>query len=88
MLDLIVGALLGYLFGWFISGKKEGEPGLIHWEWSVRNTCIHLHHWLVFTILLIIYANLNVVIYPPVAGFLLGGIVHGLTYSDWYVFIS
>ena len=61
--------------------KKTGEPGLIHWKWFINTFKIHLHHWIVMIILLMIYLYVcgdNFLI----IGFLIWGVMHGLTYSD------
>lgn len=81
MLNLILSGILGYLFGDFIGGKKTGEPGRLHWEWFIKNCKIHLHHWIIMSLNLLIYicfgGDKELII-----GFLLGGTIHGLTYSD------
>lgn len=85
-MEFISGILCGYLFGCFIGGKKEGEPGNIHFEWFIQKTKLHIHHWIIFSLLLIIYfcfCNTNMFI----TGFLSGGIIHGFTYNDWYKII-
>ena len=84
---LLVGILIGYLFGKYIGGKKEGDEGLIHWGWFMRTFKIHLHHWIIMSVILCVYlvvlcdyvgCDVNMLI----IGFLLGGIMQGLTYSD------
>ena len=87
-MEFVTGSLAGYLFGCFIGGKKEGEPGRIHWEWFIQKTNIHLHHWIIFTILLIVYMCMNDRPSYYITGFLSGGIIHGLTYNDWYKIIT
>lgn len=77
-----IGLISGYIFGNYIGGEREGEPGRIHWEFFLNTFKIHLHHWIVMSVLLIIYLlciqnNDTIII-----GFLLGGITQGLTYSD------
>lgn len=52
----------------------------------VHRYIIHLHHWLLCVIFLIILACIPILRDSAVlAGFLVGGLVHGLTYPDWYV---
>jgi hypothetical protein len=86
-MEFTAGILSGYLFGCFIGGKTEGEPGRLHFEWFIQNTRVHLHHWLVFLIILIIYILSYKGNSSFIKGFLIGGITHGLTYDDWYEII-
>ena len=81
-MNFILGLLFGYLFGWFICGSKECEPV----EIRISQTKIHIHHWMFFLVLLIIYSRFYN-IYTFIPGFLLGGIIHGFTYNDWYKII-
>lgn len=80
-----ISSIVGYKFGEFIGGKTEGERGRLHWEWRLQDTTFHLHHWIVMSLLLIAYMlfvkqnEYDMLI----TGFLLGGIIHGLTYKDW-----
>lgn len=68
--------------------KKEGERGGLHQEWTINKIKIHLHHWLVMFVILLIYINAVNKPNQLVIGFLIGGIAHGLTYSDWYKIIT
>lgn len=51
----------------------------------INNKTIHIHHWLIHTIALLVYLkfyrNRNLF----VIGIIVGGILHGLTYEDWYI---
>ena len=87
-MEFILGVLMGYLFGVFIGGEKEGDIGRIHWEWFIQKTRIHLHHWMVFSMLLLIYATMCDNMNMFIQGVLAGGIIHGLTYDDWYKIIK
>jgi len=84
---MYIGIILGYVFGVFIGGKSEGERGRIHFEWFLQKTRLHIHHWIVFLLLLIlymyIYGSMDII-----SGFFIGGIIHGLTYNDWYKIIE
>jgi hypothetical protein len=88
MFSMIIGFIFGYLFGIFIGGKAEGERGRIHWDWWLDNCKIHLHHWIIMTIILVIFElnafrfNLTKSQSEFIISFLLGGIIHGLSYSD------
>tara|TARA_B110000046_G_scaffold71921_1_gene79789 strand:+ start:494 stop:757 length:264 start_codon:yes stop_codon:yes gene_type:complete len=83
-MEFIVGTVTGYLFGCFIGGDTEGVHGRIHFEWFIRATGLHLHHWLIFLLILIVHMLVYDEWNPYVDGFLTGGIIHGLTYRDWY----
>ena len=98
MIDVLFGCILGFLFGKLISGAKEGEPGLIHWGWFIKKTNLHLHHWMICSVLLFIYL---MYVGPPkancvrskyaddlIVGFLFGCIAHGLTYKDRFDIIQ
>lgn len=79
---LFIGIILGYIFGYIVSGKSEGEKGLIHCNWCIETFKIHLHHWIIMSIILAYYLiyvenKSNIII-----GFLIGGIIHGLSYKD------
>ena len=84
----VIPLILGYGFGSFIGGKKEGEPGRVDLEWmspNINGHIIHIHHWFTFTIIILIllrFDRLN----EPIFWFLLGGIIQGLTYNDWHTF--
>lgn len=74
----------GYLVANFLAGKKEGEEGIIK---SIRfragEFIIHLHHWLLGIFFLIIFTYFgwyNSVVY----GFVIGIILQGFTYKDFY----
>jgi len=51
----------------------------------LRKRTIHLHHWMYSSILLVITITLGGGILDTLysKGFLLGGIVQGITFSDW-----
>ena len=85
---ILIGFILGWIFGNIIGGKSSGKKGLIHWDWFLDTFKIHLHHWIIMIIILIMYiiileesndqANYN----SYIVGFLLGGIAQGLSYKD------
>ena len=87
-MDIATGLVIGFGFGEIIGGRKEGDIGLLHFEWKVGRRKIHAHHWLVSLIVLIIYFS---VVQQPnrfVVFVILGTIAHGFTYGDWHRFIS
>ena len=84
ILLVLVGALAGYLVAEYVAGKDEGEAGKVKSiRIRVREYVLHVHHWL--------YASVALVVLPPdighkafVEAFLVGIIIQGLTYSDFY----
>ena len=84
---LILGLLIGFFVARFDSGKKEGNEGsLKSIQFNVGKYRIHIHHWFIASIILIILIMLdfyNDLIY----GLLIGLIIQGLTYRDFYKFI-
>ena len=73
--------MIGFLVANIFAGKKEGrKPRLIL---KTRNHNYHLHHWiiaLVILIFLIVLKYFNDFVY----GVLIGVIIQGLTYKDFY----
>lgn len=78
---LFFGVISGVVFSIIISGKSEGKKGLIHWQYFIDMTGFHIHHWMIMLIILIISHSYE---YQLVNGFLIGGIIHGLTYDDCF----
>ena len=89
---LPIGLSCGYGFGAFIGGETEGVQGRLHWEFFLNTTKIHLHHWIVMSFVLIIYLTFIEPCYKTynqlIIGFLLGGIIHGLSYTDRFKIIG
>jgi cell division protein FtsW (lipid II flippase) len=102
--QLLIGGVLGYTITNFVSGKSEGEKGLIDFNWVTKPFKIHLHHWIIFSIILLCIFVFVFVFsenkhekkyenkydtqtyeknkYNLIIGFLIGGIIQGLTYTD------
>lgn len=85
--EVILWTLIGYLFGTIIGGENEGVPGRFHWQWFIDKTSLHLHHWLIASMFLFVYISLDGE-KESIYGFLIGCIIHGLGYNDWYVIIE
>ncbi|GEM_PF-1312255 len=60
------------------TGRFQVFPVL---RFRIFNRVIHLHHWLSFSIILILsfFISMGIVDYIVTKGLLLGGIIHGLT---------
>ena len=60
-------------------------------QWNrvqVGTTTLHLHHWLLCVLALLVLTCVPVLRDSAVlAGLLVGGLVHGLTYPDWHVVV-
>ncbi len=56
----------------------------------VKGKIFHLHHWMHFSIIFLISVIVNngVLSLPVTKGLLLGGIIQGLTFTDWKRIIS
>ncbi len=84
---LILGILIGFLIAKIFSGKKTGEEGKIKsLKFNVKNFTIHIHHWFIATLILVLLVLIkfyNDLVY----GFLLGLIIQGITYPDFYKII-
>lgn len=85
---LIVNIFVGYFIAWFFAGSKKGEQREFKsLKFPIRNYKIHLHHWFISSIFLITLLILNFyndIIY----GLLIGLIIQGLTYKDFYKIIK
>lgn len=83
--------IFGYYITNFFSGKSEGEQGIVKsLIFQFGGYTVHLHHWFVLLMLLLglIYVwyrgGIGERTLYVIGGLLIGGIVQGLTYSDWY----
>ena len=63
MLILIIFIIIGFVFAKVLSGKKEGEEGIVKsLKITLGDYILHVHHWLwslliIFILLLIHYYN-------------------------------
>jgi hypothetical protein len=84
MILILVGAIAGYLVAEYLAGKDEGDCGKVKsLRIKVKEYVLHVHHWLC--------ASVALVVLPPDVGnktvieaFLVGIIIQGLTYRDFY----
>jgi hypothetical protein len=85
----IFGFIISYIFFSLILQNREKTKPKIwnNLEIKILNgKCLHFHHWIIFSILLIILIicrnNFNKNYYLFLLGFCLGGIFQGLKYKD------
>ena len=50
-----------------------------------KKRSIHIHHWMTYSIILILSLTLNTAVFDSLfsKGFLIGGILQGLSFPDW-----
>lgn len=92
ILPPVFGYLIGFFFSFITSGPGEGKEGVLKNIYiSLGSRTILLHHWIysvvIVTLLVCIQAKFKFI--PPtiflfIISFLLGVIVQGLIYNDWY----
>jgi hypothetical protein len=88
--QLFLGSIWGFLITKFLAGKRPGEKGkMFSIILKLKNYQLHLHHWLIGIGLFFTNLQLNFLPLPYFSnGFLVGLIVQGLTYPDWYLIIK
>ena len=76
--------VVGFVFAKLLSGKKEGDIGIVpSLRFSYKQYIIHIHHWIWGCLLLLVLFALDY--YSDfIYGFLIGLIIQGLTYRDFY----
>jgi hypothetical protein len=82
-------AIAGFLLARFFAGEEAGEKGKLGvLRIHVKDYVIHLHHWLYGGVLIIGFHHFFAAHpWPHEAifyGFLVGVVIQGLTYSDFY----
>lgn len=79
--------IIGYIAARFIAGAKAKERGRFpSIAFSLRGYKIHLHHWLIFTSVLVAALIFQFSVFPHEIfyGFLGGVVIQGVTfYEDW-----
>ncbi len=87
-IQLLTGILLGYLIYMILCPlpTKQCYFSLNQLQFGVYN--IHVHHWLLSLMGLLILKIYNIKINDIVKGILMAGIIHGIMeYDDWNKFI-
>lgn len=84
---IVLGIIIGFFVANFFSGKREDkQERLKSLKFDTKKYTVHVHHWFIATSILIILAIFNFyndIIY----GILIGLIIQGLTYRDFYKII-
>ena len=82
--------VLSFMFFSYMCGAEGSKSKIIALVFDVGNYTVHIHHWLIFTIFLIVlfYVNVKRYLHDILLGFSVGAILQGLSYSDWYVFVT
>lgn len=81
---MIPGIIAGFCVATLLAGRTEGEQGLLKSiRFGVKDYTLHLHHWFMASIALSVlffvdYQN------DAVYGGLLGLVIQGLRYRDYY----
>ena len=84
ILILFLGVILGYLITSFISPKKDGRKGKFKsWKFTIGNYVIHLHHWFIASIILMVFLFFNLD-NNLILGFIAGVVVQDFTYKGFY----
>jgi len=87
ILILFCSVVVGFVFWTLFAGKCEGDKLEKHsFRILINNYYIHIHHWLLALICLVILFICNIHL-DFVYGLLIGSIIQGLTYKDWYIII-
>ncbi|MBT3406833.1 hypothetical protein HN419_06770 [Candidatus Woesearchaeota archaeon] len=83
LIPLIIGTIIGFITAKLLSGRKEGEQGILKsLKFKINNKTIHLHHWIISLTILIVLTILN---YNNniIDGLLIGITLQGITYKDF-----
>jgi hypothetical protein len=81
-IQIFLGAIISYYLYSIFGAKKTGENVPL----MLKYNNFHIHHWIYFTLLLIIILQYNkTYISSFIIGLLFGGICHGIQYKDWNI---
>lgn len=83
LVSLLIGTIAGFIFWKLVAGKYEGDKPERSIHFTIGNYFVHLHHWLWCLVILMILLILGLRNHLLI-GFLIGSIIQGLTYRDWY----
>jgi hypothetical protein len=90
----IFGVFCGFIVAAYCSGRETGEKGRVSLKIRFRDYFLHFHHWICASIALIAtheyfenhfwnHQDFQIFLYS----FLIGLIIQGLTYKDFYKFV-
>ena len=89
LIKLIIFVIIGFLLAKLLAGKREREreQGIVKsLKFKFNDYIIHIHHWLLASLILIVLLIAGY--YSDyIYGFLIGLIIQGLTYRDFYQII-
>jgi hypothetical protein len=80
----VAAALLGFGVAELCSGHYDGDPALVNVKGRIGKYNVHVHHWLIFLIILPIYISAANNSVPFVIFAMIGIVAHGFTYTDWH----
>lgn len=86
IIKFILGLFLGYLISLLLAGSQTGKMGIMpSIIFNVKNYKFHLHHWFLFSLILLSQFLFDYSFPVIFNGFLVGGAIQGIVnYSDWY----
>lgn len=82
----ILAGVVWFMWLSIICAKEAGGYSLFMLKWRVGNKYLHIHHWIYYlcAIVIVVCCMDDFMDRGIVMGMLAGGVVHGLTYDDWY----
>lgn len=84
IISLVLSAVAGYLIAEYIAGQDEGVQGKVKSiRIRVKEYVLHVHHWLYASFALAVLPS-NIEHKTVIESFLVGVIIQGLTYKDFY----
>jgi hypothetical protein len=90
--ELGISLVVGYLIAFVFAGARTNTPGRIpSLVFRIRQYRIHLHHWFVFSNILVALLFMHFFVLTPLLfyGFLGGVVAQGVFhYEDWHTIIQ
>jgi len=90
--ELAVSLFIGYFIAYFLAGPKTKQKGRVpSLTFQFRQYRIHLHHWFIFSNILLVAAITHFFVVTPLLfyGFLGGIVAQGIVhYEDWRSFVQ
>ena len=79
----VLGAILGFGFFKLFAGTYPGDKPERSIRIPIGPYFVHVHHWLISMVILVVLHVFDASL-PLLDGLLIGSMLQGLTYSDWY----